>query len=310
VIWLAGARGMLGRDVASELQRHGMPFVSSDTDCDVTDPTAVEDFARGRKLDWIINCSGYTAVDKAEDDQERAGRVNAEGPQNLGRLAAARGSRILHLSTDYVFDGTASLPYREEDRVGPRGAYARTKERGERLLRQAAAEHVIIRTAWLYGIHGGSFVATMLRLMKEREELAVVDDQRGTPTYTRDLAAAIVKVVASREPAFGTYHYTNEGETTWYGFARAIAHAAWARGLLSRPCRVKPIRTDQYPTRAPRPAYSVLSKEKIRLTHGIAIPTWQDALSRYLDEVQRERALNVATQSPASFIEVPHAGSQ
>ena len=310
MIWLVGARGMLGKDVASELQRHGMPFVSSDTDCDVTDPTAVEDFARGRKLDWIINCSAYTAVDKAEDNECLADLVNALGPENLGRLAAARGSRILHFSTDYVFDGTASLPYREEDPVGPRGAYARTKERGERLLRQAAAEHVIIRTAWLYGIHGESFVATMLRLMKERQEVAVVDDQRGTPTYTRDLAAAIVKVVASREPTFGTFHYTNEGETTWHGFACAIADAAQARGLLSRPCRVKPIRTDQYPTRAPRPAYSVLSKEKIRLTYRIEIPTWENALSRYLDEVQRERTLSVATQSPTNQVQVPHASSQ
>jgi dTDP-4-dehydrorhamnose reductase len=285
VIWLVGARGMLGQDVAAQLGRRGMPFVRSDLDCDITDGKAVKAFISGIAIDWIVNCSAYTAVDKAEDEEAMAYQVNAVGPQNLGRVAREMGARIVHLSTDYVFDGAAITPYVEDAPLGPRGAYGRTKASGERLLAESTAAHFIVRTAWLYGIHGKNFVATMLRLMNERDEVRVVDDQRGSPTYTRDLAEAIATILASNTRAFGVYHFTNDGETTWHSFAAEIYARGRARGLVARECRVTPIRTDQYPTRSVRPAYSVLSKAKIKAEFSVAVPPWQDGLDRYLDEL-------------------------
>ncbi len=287
MIWLVGSRGMLGQDLAAELRRRRMAFLESDLDCDITSLSAVQGFSRGKNIDWIINCSAYTAVDKAEEEEEKADRVNALGPENLGRVAAQVGARIIHLSTDYVFDGAASRPYPEEAPVNPKGAYGRTKAHGERLLAGATREHFIVRTAWLYGVHGKNFVDTMLRLMNDKDEVSVVSDQRGSPTYTRDLAAALASIVAADSSAFGIYHFTNEEETSWHGFASAIYEGGRALGLVRHECRVKPIGTKDYPTRAVRPAYSVLSKAKIRSTFGLSIPTWQDGLSRYLEEVRQ-----------------------
>ena len=286
MIWLVGSRGMLGRDVAHELGHRAMHFTETDLDCDITEAGAVQEFARGKRIDWIINCTGYTAVDKAEDEEQQADLVNAAGVENLGRIAAAVNARVIHVSTDYVFDGRASSPYREDAMIAPRSAYGRTKARGEQLLAQAVKTHFIVRTAWLYGTHGKNFVATMLRLMNERDEVSVVDDQRGSPTYTRDLASAIATIVELDSRTYGIYHFTNEGETTWHSFASAIYESGRTRGLVRHACRIKPIRTDQYPTRAVRPAYSVLSKDKIRETFGLVIPEWQDGLYRYLDELR------------------------
>jgi dTDP-4-dehydrorhamnose reductase len=285
MIWVVGARGMLGRDVVRELDALGLAHVDSDLDCDIADAAAVERFAQAQPLDWILNCAAYTAVDAAEDNEAAAEAVNARGSQNLARLATQRGARLIHVSTDYVFDGEASSPYAEDGTPAPRGAYGRSKLHGERLLAEACAQHFVVRTAWLYGLHGKNFVATMLRLMNEREVVSVVDDQRGTPTYTRDLAAALCRFVTTDAQAYGIYHYTNDGEATWFEFARAVLELGRTRGLVVKDCELRPITTAEYPTRAIRPRYSVLSKAKLRRALGLDIPTWEDALARYFDEL-------------------------
>lgn len=290
MIWLVGTRGMLGRDVAARLDSLGLAHIDSDLDCDITDEAAVQQFAESaaarEPVDWILNCSAYTAVDKAEDEEEIASRVNAGGPENLGRVAASIGARIIHISTDYVFDGTATAPYPEDTPVSPQGAYGRTKAAGEARLTAATGSHFIVRTAWLYGLNGRNFVTTMLRLMNERDELSVVNDQHGAPTYSHDFAHVLCEIVRSDSRAFGTYHFTNSGETTWFEFARAILSEGKRRGRIERDPVLKPVTSAEYPAKAVRPAYSVLSTQKIRTTLGIEIPSWQDALGRYFDELE------------------------
>lgn len=279
---------MLGQDMVRRLDTLGLSHVASDLDCDITDPATVRRFAAGRPIEWIVNCSAYTAVDKAEDEEEKADAVNAIGPANLGRAAVELGARVIHLSTDYVFDGEASSPYTEEHRLAPQGAYGRTKARGEKLLAEVTPEHFIVRTAWLYGVRGKNFVYTMLRLMNERDEVSVVDDQRGSPTYTPDLAAALCTIISTDSRAYGIYHYTNEGQTTWFEFSRSIYKLGRARGRIGHFCALVPIPTDRYPTKAARPKYSVLSKAKIKRIFAITISTWQDGLERFFRDLDEE----------------------
>ena len=192
---------------------------------------------------------------------------------------------MIHISTDYVFAGNSDKQYSEEDRIDPVGAYGRTKADGEAFVRQECSNHFILRTAWLYGRHGSNFVYTMLRLMGERSSIGVVADQKGSPTWTRDLAAAIVKIIDTFPNAFGTYHFTNEGETTWYDFAKEISRLGLAKGLLDQEIEIKPLRTEEYPTKARRPAYSVLSKRKIREALGCITPDWKISLGIFLSDL-------------------------
>jgi len=276
---------MLGAEVSEALARAGLPFVGTDREVSILEPGALKGFAEGKGVAWIVNCAVYTAVDRAEEESELCARLNAEGPENLGRLAAAIGARVLHLSTDYVFSGSGSRPYLESDPVAPQGTYGRTKAEGEARLLAAAPDSIVLRTAWLYGRHGPNFVATMLKAMGEREEIGVVADQAGSPTWARDLSGAIVAVIgADRAPA-GIYHYTNSGETSWHGFALEIERLGREAGLLSRPCRVKALTTADYPTKARRPAYSVLSKEKFERTFGLRPPEWRESLKAHLGEL-------------------------
>ncbi len=326
MLWLIGHKGMLGTEVASRLTSSTIDFVATDLDLDITSPDAVRAFVFEHRPDWIINCAAYTAVDQAEDDEERAHAINALGPENIARaaaeltatahgptkdLAAATGStrstatdppgapppnppaspapRLIHISTDYVFPGTATEPIPESAAPAPVGAYGRTKAAGEARLRAAHPNHFIVRTAWLYGPAGKNFVATMLRLMGERDELSVVADQRGTPTYAADLAAALVAFVLRDSRGYGTYHYTNSGETTWHGFAEAIRDEALARGMLGSSPRIRAVTSAEYPTKAARPSYSVLSRSRIEAELETTIPDWRDGLARYLDRVKTEK---------------------
>lgn len=284
-VWIAGCKGMLGAELAGVLARHAVPVVGSDLDCDITDPAALDTFVSGRPVGWIVNCSAYTAVDKAEDDEPRARVINAVGAGNLAAVAHRLGARMIHLSTDYVFDGRASHPYCETDPVCPVSAYGRTKAEGEQRVQDAGAQAIILRTAWLYGRHGRNFVGTMLQLMRERPFLTVVADQRGTPTRTTTLCDVIAEIITRGTLASGVYHVTDEGETSWYEFARAIRTLAAAAALIPDTCRVDPITTDQYPTRARRPAYSVLSKRKIETWLGRDLPHWHANLAAYLREL-------------------------
>jgi dTDP-4-dehydrorhamnose reductase len=291
MIWLVGASGMLGREVSEIFRASGIDWIGSDREVDITSRPALSEYIQNLQFNWIVNCAGYTAVDKAETEGNLAYAINAEGAKNLAELAAARDAPLLHISTDYVFDGKSTRPYREEDHAAPLNVYGTTKFAGELMVRENCSRSYIIRTAWLYGQGGTNFVDTILKLMSERENLQVVSDQRGSPTWVRDLAAAIAAIIRSGKDLYGTYHYTSAGDTTWYEYAREIHRLARAKGLLARDCIINPIESALFPSKARRPAFSILSKEKIVRTFGLEIPDWRKSLARFMEErVQRGSA--------------------
>ncbi|RYE01268.1 MAG: dTDP-4-dehydrorhamnose reductase, partial [Sphingobacteriales bacterium] len=278
-----------GGQLASELQllaaqRPMDQFVfRKSTELNIIDAEAVWHALADEEPQYCINAAAYTAVDKAEADPETAFLVNAEGPRLLAAACAAKGTRFLHISTDYVFDGSGDRPYREDDPTAPLGVYGASKRKGEEQCLESDPTAIIVRTAWVYSSFGNNFVKTMLRLMKEREELSVVSDQQGCPTYAADLAAALLHIIDSGKWEPGIYHYCSEEPTTWYAFAEAIRDGA---GL---PTKLNPITTDQYPTPAERPAYSVLDTTKIRNSFGVPVRPWRPALEeclRALDSFQ------------------------
>ncbi len=271
---VVGANGQLGSELKLQLQ--GKAVYVDRTELDITDKAAVEAFVAQHQFEAIINCAAYTAVDKAESDEKVAELINVEGPRNL----AATGLPLVHISTDYVFDGTACRPYSEDDEPNPQTAYGRTKLAGEKAVMETAQTAVIIRTAWLYSTFGNNFVKTMRKLGAERDSLNVVFDQVGTPTYAKDLAAAIVAILPQMKA--GTkeiYHFSNEGVCSWYDFALAVM----AQSDLN--CEVLPIESKDYPTPAKRPHYSVLNKTKIKRDFGIKINNWAVSLAECVEKL-------------------------
>lgn len=295
-VWVTGARGMLGQAVVHSLAAQGLEATASGSEIDVSDPAAVKAFARQHSCGTWINCAAMTAVDACEDGAEGAQRndaVNARAPGVLAQVARAHGARLVHVSTDYVFAGDAHEPYVEQDACAPKTAYGEAKLRGERAMWQALGPAAdlgyVVRTAWLFGPTGQNFAATMLRLMRERPRLEVVDDQRGRPTYVPDLARALVQLVglnapASRKPApGGTYHFSNAGEVSWHGFASAIYAEAQRRDLELTCREVAPTDSTRFVRPAPRPAYSVLDTAKVSRALGAAPRAFTAALSDYFD---------------------------
>lgn len=285
-ILVTGAYGQLGNEL-KELAAPNteLEFLFTDVDSlDITDESAVASFFTKYHPDCVINCAAYTAVDKAESEPELAAMVNAVAPKLLARYAKKTGAKFVHVSTDYVFAGNAHQPYSETDPVDPQGVYGKTKLEGEQNCLAENADSVIVRTSWLYSSFGNNFVKTMLRLGKERGELNVVFDQVGTPTYAADLAAAILEIVIGNGDFVpGIYHYSNEGVTSWYDFAKAIFEIAGVE------CKVHPVLSDQFPTPAKRPHYSVLNKEKIRKTFDINIPYWRDSLRKCIEKLVEDK---------------------
>ncbi|MEO7149206.1 MAG: dTDP-4-dehydrorhamnose reductase [Rhodanobacteraceae bacterium] len=302
-ILLLGANGQVGHELLRSLRPFG-EIIAATRDGKIDDRTACEtvDLAQPQTLpalldrivpDLIVNAAAYTAVDRAEDEPELAQRVNGEAVAVLGAWATAHGARVLQYSTDYVFDGSATRPYREDDATNPVSVYGQTKLAGEISLRASGARHLILRTAWVYAARGQNFLRTMLRRGAERDELRVVDDQIGAPTSARLIADVTAQIIArlcaegdtndvSRD---GTYHLVASGQTSWCGFARVIIERAQRTGLLVRAPRVIPIKTADYPTRARRPAYSVLDTTKLRKAFGIELPDWQAALDAAIAEL-------------------------
>lgn len=281
-ILVTGSNGQLGTEMRNLRTAHARHqwFFTDVAELDITDREAVNAFVRMNGIDLIVNCAAYTNVDRAEEDEPTARLINAQAVENL----ALTGCRIIHISTDYVFSGCESVPCREDDPVAPATAYGRTKLEGERLLLAACQEAIIFRTAWLYSPYGNNFVKTMLRLGNERDELRVVYDQIGTPTYAADLARVIMAAIEAPEWHAGIYHFTNEGVCSWYDFTQMIARIAHHKD-----CDIRPCLSSEYPSPVKRPAYSVLDKRSIRETFGIEVPYWVDSLEKCISNIQKQQ---------------------
>lgn len=288
-ILITGAYGQLGSEMLQLKQDYpGWKFLLTDVDTlDIANEAAVLRFFAQNKIDFVVNCAAYTAVDKAESDKETAHFVNALAPKILAVQCRKVGAKFIHISTDYVFAGDACTPYSETDRTNPQGIYGKTKLDGEENVLEENPDAMIIRTSWLYSAFGNNFVKTMLRQGKERKELNVVFDQVGSPTYAADLATVILQIIEKYEQdeksfVCGIYHYANEGVASWYDFAIAVFE------LSGEKVKVNPVLSDQFPRPAKRPKYSVLNKSKIRKTFGFNIPYWKNSLQVCINRLEKE----------------------
>jgi len=286
LVIITGANGQLGKALKSAVVAYPefeFIFLSKD-DLAIDQTAAVEAYFKKITPAFCINCAAYTAVDKAETERDTAMRVNADATGLLASVCKSVGARFIHVSTDYVFDGKSTMPYKETDTTDPVNYYGLTKLRGEQLATAGNDETIIVRTSWVYSEYGNNFVKTMIRLMKEKESLNVVNDQFGSPTYAADLARVLLDIISGQSKGKwipGIYHYSNEGEISWYDFAMAI------KALTGSNCRVNPIPTMAYPTPAKRPAYSVFDKTKIRSTWRLLIPNWKESLAIAISRINK-----------------------
>ncbi|MEZ2339285.1 dTDP-4-dehydrorhamnose reductase [Mucilaginibacter sp. RCC_168] len=276
-----GASGQLGQCLKKVSTEKGVDFIifPPETEANILDTDAISKVFEQYKPAYVINCAAYTAVDKAEDDVDMARKINKTGAANLAQACKQYGAILVHTSTDFVFKGDKPYPLVETDIADPISIYGLTKLEGEQDVVNLLPRHFIIRTSWLYSEYGNNFVKTMLKLGAERDELKIIADQVGTPTYAIDLAAAILDIITSGSESFGIYHYSNEGVTSWYDFAKGIFD------LSGTQVKTYPIRTSEYPTRATRPAFSVMDKAKIKTTFNIQIPYWRDSLITCLERL-------------------------
>ena len=281
-ILITGSKGQLGNEMQQVTVSYPQfNYIYTDVDeLDICDKAALDAFVKANSVNFIVNCAAYTAVDKAEDDVELCYKINSDAVRNIGEVAASNGIKVVHVSTDYVFDGTNHIPYTEIQEVSPATVYGKSKLAGELALLESCKDSVIIRTAWLYSSFGNNFVKTMLKLGTERDSLNVVFDQVGSPTYAADLAEAIMKVVSAENFVAGIYHFSDEGVCSWYDFTKTIHKIA---GIS---CNVQPIESKDFPARTPRPHYSVLNKAKIKSTYGITIPHWEESLEKCIKILQ------------------------
>lgn len=300
---------MLGSEIALQLKENKIPFIGTDREVDITDINQLEKFVKEvetasyfhsetlnrseRQIKWIINCSAYTNVEKAEEDTELAAKLNEQGPRNIARISRTIGAKLIHISTDYVFNGHGTSPYTENLPKDPLGVYGKTKAAGEDAIQKEMNQYYIIRTAWLYGFDGKNFVYTMTKLMNSHDSIKVVCDQKGTPTCAVDLASVIIKLIekanSAKEiigpksaPSFGIYHYTDAGETNWHEFAEEIYRIGKKTGKITQDCSVNSCTTEEYGAKVERPSYSVLSKEKIMKELKIKIPSWESSLEKFM----------------------------
>jgi len=275
-ILITGSNGQLGNEMQQAAVRFpNFNYIYTDVaELDICDKGALDAFVKANNVNVIVNCAAYTAVDKAEDDVELCYKINRDAVRNIAEVATENKVKVVHVSTDYVFDGTNYLPYTEDMPVCPATVYGKSKLEGEQALLENCKESVILRTAWLYSSFGNNFVKTMMKLGTERDSLGVIFDQVGTPTYAADLADAIMQLISSETFVPGIYHFSDEGVCSWYDFTKTIHRMA------NITCDVKPIETKDYPARTPRPHFSVLNKGKIKSTYGISIPHWEVSLEK------------------------------
>ncbi len=280
-ILVTGSKGQLGKEIqilSPQLPEAAFFFTDLE-ELDISRAGHVSAFCQKHKIDFIVNCAAYTAVDKAEDDRAQCALINTHAVEHLARTALTCGAKLIHISTDYVFDGRACSPYRESDKTSPQSVYGRTKLEGEQAAIRILPESIIIRTSWLYSAFGHNFVKTMMRLGRERQQVNVVCDQIGTPTYAADLATAILEIIKQGGRHSGIFHFSNEGVCSWYDFAHSIMQRK------NTACRVNPVDSSAFPTKAARPPYSVLNKQSIKDTYHLNIPHWEESLQRCLELV-------------------------
>ncbi|MBQ6601636.1 MAG: dTDP-4-dehydrorhamnose reductase [Clostridia bacterium] len=278
MIIVTGAKGQLGGDVCRELKNRGLAFLGIDREeLDITDEKAVKIFFEENKATALIHCAAYVAVDKAEDEKELCFLINETGTENLARECRRYGIKMLYVSTDYVFDGKGEAPFLPDDKKGPLGVYGQSKLMGEEAVRANLEKYFIVRTSWVFGERNTNFIATMLRLAETRNEISVVSDQVGSPTYAKDLAVLLCDIIVT--DCYGTYHGTNEGFCSWYDLAKKTFEAA------NKKITVNPVTSEQYPTKATRPKNSRLSKECLTENGFARLPLWEDAVERYLNNI-------------------------
>jgi dTDP-4-dehydrorhamnose reductase len=294
-VLVTGAGGQIGSDLVPLLREQGVNVVATTrSEIDFCRPAELKEAVSTIRPDWVVNCAAYTKVDLAEREREQAFLINRDAVSSLARVAAEVGAALLHISTDFVFGGDQGRPYAESDPVEPLSVYAQSKWEGEEAVRQAGGRHIILRTAWVYGVRGHNFVKTILRLASERDRLEVVDEQIGTPTWSRDVAGVITELIVTqriRPVPEGTYHFTNEGVASWYDFANAILEEGRRLGFPIRAREVVPIPVEAYPLPARRPYFSVLNKQKIREYLRQPIPHWRDSLRRMLETLREKSSV-------------------
>lgn len=281
-ILVTGSSGQLAACIKDLGGNRDDILYANSSQLDITDELQVKKFFQDIKIDWCINCAAYTAVDKAESNYDNAYNINANGPKYLAQACKKNGARLVHISTDFVFDGEQNKPYKESHTTNPIGVYGETKLKGEQQVAETLKEHFIIRTSWLYSEYGHNFLKTMLRLSKDKTQLGVVGDQIGTPTYAKDLAKLILHIVDNNVSNFGVYHYSNNGSASWYDFAKAIFD------ISNTDIQLKNISTAEFLTAAKRPHYSVLDKTKTQANFNIKIPYWRDSLKAAIKNLENK----------------------
>jgi len=286
-ILITGSNGQLGKEFQkiAQTDRKHVWYFTDVNELDITNPTLLKHYINAENIEVCINCAAYTAVDKAEDEPEKAQLLNAQAPAFLADACKSANALLMHISTDYVFSGKHYMPYTEEHPVAPASAYAEGKADGERNIMLSGDKYMIIRTSWLYSITGNNFVKTMIRLGNEKDKINVVADQIGTPTYAFDLASTLLLMAENQNSKSinQIYHYSNEGAISWYDFAQAIME------LVRLDCKVNPIESKEYPVKTVRPFYSVLNKYKLKSTFNIVIPYWRDSLKKCLEEMNGQK---------------------
>lgn len=281
-ILVTGSNGQLGSEIKNISTNYKFKFLFTDVDdLDISNYSEIQQFIENKKIDFIVNCAAYTAVDKAETEKELAYLVNSNAVENLAKISKSHNIKLIHVSTDYVFDGKSCLPYKEDDITNPIGYYGFSKLEGEKKIQQHDCESIIIRTSWLYSSFGNNFLKTIIKHSTVKNELNVVFDQVGTPTYAADLAKAILEIIKSDIFIKGIYHYSNEGVCSWYDFAYEIVK------LTNSKCLINPIESKDFPTPTKRPNYSVLNKSKIKSTFHVKIPNWKESLNNCLNEIKK-----------------------
>lgn len=287
MIWIIGSKGMLGKELVKNCKTKNIAHCQSDIDVDILSMDSLENFYQANRPDIIINCAAYTNVDKAEDEKEKAMALNCSGVENIAFISKKYNLLLIHISTDYVFSGTEKTPLDENMPTDPKTVYGETKLAGEQRITELLEKYFIIRTSWLYGLHGNNFVFTMLKLMESNDVLNVVDDQIGSPTSAISLSETILNLIDDAKD-FGIYHYSNLGEISWNSFAIEIYNLAVKHKLLSKECKIQKCDSSQFPTRALRPKYSVLSKKKISRFKNIKLYDWKDQLDLFIQSIDGE----------------------